>query len=1279
MSETLFERTNGTSACRTSKMRDCLVGKSRRCYSQRSNNNDDRQKPPKDCGAKAVTGIDETLVAICYYCIMVAFENALLEDAKADAITITSAFRAASVSHISTIRTARTTVAAINRQTSANSVVIFAQDDDVRKAMNALSNPAQAEGLKFYIVPKSWVLKAWPLLTARSHDDVEEGWRENIGIIQNAELMNVEHEVSSSDEETSAEDQRKKRLEKLHLRMAKNRSDGVMKPGLEHMKDFFFVGPSAWMIIKEKFGSDGYELERPCVSTGSSQNPLAIELKAEESEGNTPRQIFVPPSGRFANEKVLLNQAIISQRHTLVPDEDKGSSELSGAAAAQDGTSTDDQPILMLPPSTTGMTESNNSYQTADVMEVEGENTQMSGRKRLASGLGNLGNTCFMNSTLQCLAHTEPLRKYFLSGEYESDLNRDNPLGTGGELAMQFAALIREMWGLPSKRRNVLGTETSYGSSLSSAIYPRNFKHCVGKHAEQFMGYDQHDSQEFATYLLDALHEDTNRITKKPYIEKPEQGEDEPDDVAAGKAWSLHLQREDSRVLENFMGQVKSRLECSEETCNRVSTTFDPFMYLSVPIPGATDRKLKVTFVPLDPTQRPMNLSLTVSKTAQMGKVFVKMNEELIKLGVREESIPLHDLIATDIWAHEIFSWYKHDSEIDKIRESDETFIFELAPQSEITEASKKGTEEVCENEQKLSKTRSHPRIRLDLETLTQLNKDDDWQSELEKYVKHTHVIYSLFNEKRGSIDDRMQFYKKLESFIDQCHKEIEEEEEPSLKRNREDIAEPENSSDIPDSDMEEGTIQGLADRCDASPTFTNVHNKRDVAVLEFCANKIRQLILKLIRQSKDKFKNGITIHVSMKKSQNTYSQGSKFATPFALRIPSTLTVFDLRKVLAIRLSRCLKTEELQRAGESSEEGDSKVNPVGTENGESFGSPELLIMRQVPLSYDQKSSYSTRSNFSSSKQLGMVENGSENRESVLASRSNEAEKELVANIVGEFGAVIMQWPADLCSRFFDLAEYEEVEDIQPEEGSNKAEKSVTTVTDCIEKYCQMEQLEESEMWYCNRCKKHVRAWKQFHLYRAPPILIVHLKRFHYSASTHRRDKITSFIDFPLEGLDLTEMVSHYTDETKPIYDCYGVSNHYGGLGGGHYTAYILNDDGTWCYYDDTRVTTQVEIKEVVSDAAYVLYYRRRDVPVGQDFVVENSPHSHMICEPVEDMARDPSEVSSNNSTSAVIDDDMVVDGNSGNVSFPDDLMDTDILTSETDDFSPGKDDFPPLQ
>jgi hypothetical protein len=259
----------------------------------------------------------------------------------------------------------------------------------------------------------------------------------------------------------------------------------------------------------------------------------------------------------------------------------------------------------------------------------------------------------------------------------------------------------------------------------------------------------------------------------------------------------------------------------------------------------------------------------------------------------------------------------------------------------------------------------------------------------------------------------------------------------------------------------------------------------------------------------------------------------------------------------------------------------------------------------------------------------------------LAAPTDAAEKASVCEIVGDKGTVFLDWPVKLAESAFDVKEYETVEDVtKPKVDTDKT----ITVMDCIEKFCDEEQLEETEQWYCNRCQKHVCAWKQFHIYRSPPHLIIHLKRFHYSGATHRRDKIGVFIDFPLESLDLTEHVSHWTEEEKPIYDCYAVSNHFGGLGGGHYTAHALNTDGVWCHYDDSRVTSEVDPKDVVSNAAYVLYYRRRDVPVGRDFEMKlQTPglEAPAIIPVPLDKSREPSEASSSGAMAG--DDEQTMD------------------------------------
>jgi ubiquitin carboxyl-terminal hydrolase 4/11 len=125
-----------------------------------------------------------------------------------------------------------------------------------------------------------------------------------------------------------------------------------------------------------------------------------------------------------------------------------------------------------------------------------------------------------------------------------------------GAIAESFGALLKQMWA---------------PSSTTSSYYPREFKQQLQRFAPQFSGYQQHDSQELVAFLLDGLHEDLNRVLKKPYVAKPEWeggGERELVELAT-KSWEGYMQRNDSVIVDLFQGQYQSTLVCPE--CEKVS------------------------------------------------------------------------------------------------------------------------------------------------------------------------------------------------------------------------------------------------------------------------------------------------------------------------------------------------------------------------------------------------------------------------------------------------------------------------------------------------------------------------------------------------------------------------------------------------------------------------------------------------------------------------------------------------------------------------------------
>lgn len=152
-----------------------------------------------------------------------------------------------------------------------------------------------------------------------------------------------------------------------------------------------------------------------------------------------------------------------------------------------------------------------------------------------------------------------------------------------------------------------------------------------------------------------------------------------------------------------------------------------------------------------------------------------------------------------------------------------------------------------------------------------------------------------------------------------------------------------------------------------------------------------------------------------------------------------------------------------------------------------------------------------------------------------------------------------------------------------------------TIQDCLREFTEPEVLSGDDAFYCGKCKAHNPCDKLLQLYRCPEVLVLHLKRFSYT--TYRRDKLCTDVKFPVSGLDLTPYcadaaLKHAGGRDRLHYDLIGVSNHMGGMGGGHYTAHCLNDDtGKWFSFNDSRAAPASEAS-LSGSAAYMLFYRR---------------------------------------------------------------------------------------
>ncbi|GJP42950.1 hypothetical protein CLOM_g2470 [Closterium sp. NIES-68] len=692
------------------------------------------------------------------------------------------------------------------------------------------------------------------------------------------------------------------------------------------------------------------------------------------------------------------------------------------------------------------------------------------------TGLVNLGNTCFMNSALQCLVHTVPLVEYFMA-DYMREINRSNPLGMEGEMATAFGELLRKLWA-PGR----------------DPVAPRAFKARLSRFAPQFSGYNQHDSQELLAFLLDGLHEDLNRVMRKPYIEAKD-ADGRPDEEVARENWENHKARNDSIIVDKFQGQYKSTLVCPH--CKKVSVTFDPFMYLSLPLPSKATRSLHLTLISSFGDQPPRNLTVTVPRTGRI----LDLQRALAEACQLPTGERLH---IAEIYNNRIFRSFPPLEQISSIEDRDRLVAYRVP----------RGCDSPVIVTQRIK----------EVSTVT---NDFFWR---------LHGAPLLLPVSRFDLRSGADLYRHVRCAL-----------RPFLRPGV-----PE-SSIHPAGDIAPAAAAAVGGVAGDSNGGTAVPDAGSAGGDAGGSTEDRDV------QGKDD------------PMDESAGRGDACAGDAAA---------------AAAAAAGEASGESEGGIETSARGSAgAVNAASTEGQGKDG-------QEGQGSETQASAAAEEPPFQLSVTRAHVETAAD---AIRIPDGTDLPKGFTPDMLSKDGlALLLDWSAKGLKEFYDVGQLEELPEVSSGSAGlpmkNKRQEGVTLFS-CLDAFIKEEPLGPDDMWYCPQCKEHRQATKKLDLWRLPEILVVHLKRFSYSR--YFKNKLDTLVTFPTHDFDLSPYLPPCSAEAGGnVYELYAISNHYGGMGGGHYTAYVqLGNERQWHCFDDSFVSPANE-SQIETPAAYVLFYRR---------------------------------------------------------------------------------------
>ena len=722
-----------------------------------------------------------------------------------------------------------------------------------------------------------------------------------------------------------------------------------------------------------------------------------------------------------------------------------------------------------------------------------------------------------------------------------------------------------------------------YAPNVQTSFAPRNFKNVIGKYGPSFSGWQQQDSQEFLLFLLDGLQEDLNRVKKKPYVEKPDSTDEMVHDPVAlrqmaDKCWDIYKARSDSVITDLFAGMYKSTVICP--VCDKVSIIFDPFNNLTLQLPIESLWSKPIFFFPLH--GRPISVAVDIDKNAS----FMALKEYV---AAKFPGVEAQRMLVVEIYKNKFYKFFSDKASIsdEHIVDADQIAIYEIEAKPTNYPPPKKKTSGF---------------------KMYNYNRDDDDIPEGKSPLAEK-MLVPVFHRRTKDI---MTKYSQKQVFGAPLFVIVSPEEAKDYDRILQKVLARVEDMTTRDFLREDAGAQDGGENDSATEDSDTVAMHTDEADSSTDSGV----------QSKSLESEDGMIDISMRDDEETDSRNShglkseplaSMLRPGAFITPGVKSLFEMRYIpsngtemiptglttlsdenknyptiasrqpelsadapVRSRLSVMERISERQRAESppTSDEDADDVHPAAQcqaqdSGDESDGLPEVAELSKP------RTGFGTFGRNAQRDTRGLITYSRKGNSSASKLRRDEDNSPIESLPLIRLGeSILLDWTPTGYDALFagdDPSANEEMRgsptwehvDTLPDpelEAKRRSRynrrKNGVTLGDCLDEFGKPEILSESDAWYCPRCKEHRRASKRFELWKSPDILVIHFKRF--SAQGRFRDKLDVSVDFPVKGLDLTTRVAMQEEGKSPIYDLFAVDNHYGGLGGGHYTAYASN-------------------------------------------------------------------------------------------------------------------------